>query len=145
MSESKKISRLHFFRIGLGLSVGFLVWIWYRLSRFQNNSQNDREYRHDHNLPMGLSHFDKYYLYRNDKGVRAFLNKCTHAGCKIGPGTLNTLQCNCHGSKFDAETGKPLKGPAFKPLQEIDCRWDEKSGQWVVRLQEKLVTTTVGT
>ncbi len=86
---------------------------------------------------MGISFFEKYYLYRTDNSIRAFLTKCTHAGCRIGANTGNLLQCNCHGSQFDAKTGNPLKGPAIKPLQEIECQFDEKSGQWVVRLHAK--------
>jgi Rieske Fe-S protein len=93
------------------------------------------EFRHGNDIPLGISYFEKYYLFRNDQGVRAFLTQCTHAGCRIVTGSGNELNCNCHGSKFEAETGKPLKGPAIKPLTELECRFDEKNGQWVVRLQ----------
>jgi Rieske Fe-S protein len=134
MGIQKPISRNTFFRITSGLILGLIGWIWYRLSGFQIEHENRMEYRHGLDLPMGLSYYEKYYLFRSDQSVRAFLTKCTHAGCRIGLGTATTLQCNCHGSQFDAKTGNPLKGPAIKPLQEIECRYDEKNGQWVVRL-----------
>jgi Rieske Fe-S protein len=30
-----------------------------------------------------------------------------------------TLNCPCHGSQFDAFTGKVLQGPATRPLAKI--------------------------
>ena len=113
MEIQKPISRNTFFRIASGLILGLFGWIWYRLSGFQIEHENRMEYRHDLDLPMGVSYYEKYYLFRSDQSVRAFLTKCTHAGCRIGLGTETTLQCNCHGSQFDAKTGNALKGPAI--------------------------------
>ena len=135
MAEKKPITRNTFIQLATGLILGLFVWIWYRLSGFQTEQENNQEFRHGKDLPMGVSYYDKYYLFRNDQSVRAFLTTCTHAGCRIGLGTGTKLQCNCHGSQFDAETGKPLKGPAIKALQEIECRFDVKAGQWVVKLK----------
>jgi len=142
MSKQKSISRNAFIRIVTGLILGLVGWIWYRLSGFQTERENSSEFRHGSDIPMGISYFEKYYLIRTEKSVRAFSTTCTHAGCRIGKGNGNSLQCNCHGSRFDAETGKPLKGPAIKPLQEFECRFDEKNGQWVVTMQVKLIKTT---
>ena len=141
MGKQKTISRKTFFRIATSLILGLIVWIWYRLSDFQTEQENRMEFRHSQDLPMGVSYYEKYYLFRSDQSVRAFLTKCTHAGCRIGLGTATTLQCNCHGSQFDAETGKPLKGPAIKSLQEIECWFDEKNGQWVVKMKPAGKTT----
>ena len=137
MVKQKLISRNSFIRMVTGLILGMVAWIWYRLSSFQTDRENNLEFRHGLDLPMGISYFEKYYLFRNKESVRAFSTICTHAGCRIGFGSTTTLQCNCHGSKFDAETGKPLKGPAIKPLQQFDCRFDQKTEQWVVRLNAK--------
>ena len=135
MEKQKSISRNSFLRIVTGLILGLVAWIWYNLTNFQTERENSMEFRHSRDIPMGISYFDKYYLYRTDHSVRAFLTKCTHAGCRIGANTGTILICNCHSSQFDAETGKPLKGPAIKPLQEIECRFDEKNGQWVLRMR----------
>jgi Rieske Fe-S protein len=136
MIKQKPISRNAFLRLSVGLILGFFLWIWSRLSGFQAERQNNQEFRHGMDIPMGVSYYDTYYLFRNNQSVRAFLTTCTHAGCRINLSTGNRLQCNCHGSQFEAETGKPLKGPAIKPLKEIECRFDEKNGQWVVKLKE---------
>ena len=142
MQKQKNISRKIFIRSLAVLSFGFMSWIWYRISSFQTERESRMEFRHGNDIPMGISYFEKYYLIRTKHSVRAFSTTCTHAGCRIGKGNGNLLQCNCHGSRFEAETGKPLKGPAIIPLQEFECRFDEKTGQWVVRMHEKLIKTT---
>lgn len=135
MNKQKVISRKSFFQIVTGVILGLVAWVWYNLTNFQTEFENRMEFRHSQDIPMGISFFDMYYICRNDQSIRAFSTKCTHAGCRIGTNTGTVLQCNCHGSQFDAKTGKPLKGPAIKPLQEIECQFDEVKGQWVVRLK----------
>lgn len=134
MGKQKTISRKLFIQSSTGLVIGLSGWIWYKLTGFQIERENSLEFNHKH-ISMGISYFDKYYICRTEHSVRAFLTQCTHAGCRIGVSSGTMLQCNCHGSQFEAETGKPLKGPAIKPLQQIDCRFDEAKSQWVVRLQ----------
>jgi Rieske Fe-S protein len=48
----------------------------------------------------------------------AFSAKCTHMGCTVKPAGKE-LHCPCHGSRYDAATGKVLQGPAPKPLPKI--------------------------
>jgi len=61
--------------------------------------------------PVILSHPAKGKL-------RAFSAICTHAGCPVKPvGT--SLDCPCHGSKFDYATGEVTAGPAKKPLPAV--------------------------
>lgn len=43
---------------------------------------------------------------------------CTHMGCTVQPRGAE-LDCPCHGSRFDALTGKVLQGPATSPLPSI--------------------------
>ncbi len=135
MKKQKSISRKLFIRIITGLSIAFVVWIWYRLTNFQTERDSRMEFRHGQDIPLGISYFGKYYLIRTENSLRAFSTTCTHAGCRIGKNNGSLLQCSCHGSQFEAETGRPIKGPAIKPLQELECRFNEKSGEWVVRFQ----------
>ena len=50
--------------------------------------------------------------------VAAFTAVCTHMGCTVKPAGAE-LHCPCHGSKFDALTGKVLHGPAAAPLASV--------------------------
>lgn len=47
--------------------------------------------------------------------VVAFSSTCTHQGCTVEPNGKK-LSCPCHGSEFDAFTGKNIAGPAPTPL-----------------------------
>jgi len=133
MNKQKRISRKIFVRWTAGLVFGIALWIWHRITNFQSERENRLEFRHGKDIVLGINYFGRYYIFRNENSVRAFSTVCTHAGCRIGKGSANTLQCNCHGSQFDGATGKPIKGPAIRPLQELECRFDDKSGQWIIK------------
>jgi Rieske Fe-S protein len=47
---------------------------------------------------------------------KAFSSICTHKGCPVSNVDKGTINCFCHGSKFDAATGKVTHGPAVKAL-----------------------------
>jgi Rieske Fe-S protein len=43
---------------------------------------------------------------------------CTHQGCTVKP-AKTTLNCPCHGSRYNASTGAVLGGPAPAPLSKV--------------------------
>ncbi|MCT9088455.1 Rieske (2Fe-2S) protein [Streptomyces sp. ASQP_92] len=47
---------------------------------------------------------------------KAFSAKCTHQGCAVSSVTDGTINCPCHGSKFDVADGSVKAGPAPAPL-----------------------------
>jgi Rieske Fe-S protein len=47
---------------------------------------------------------------------RAFSAICTHQGCTVDSVAGGTINCPCHGSKFNVTDGSVAKGPAKKPL-----------------------------
>jgi Rieske Fe-S protein len=49
----------------------------------------------------------------NFKGFSAI---CTHAGCTVSEVADGTINCPCHGSKFNLD-GSVANGPATKPLE----------------------------
>lgn len=51
--------------------------------------------------------------------LKAYSTICTHAGCAIDKLQKTTLTCPCHGSEFDAVTGKVVQSPATEPLHEL--------------------------
>jgi Rieske Fe-S protein len=134
MVKPQVLSRKIFLRLLSALITSFFLWIWYRINEYQFKNDSQLEFRHNDDIPGGLSYFGKYYLFRQENSVTAFSTTCTHAGCRIGKTNSSVLQCGCHGSQFEASTGIPLKGPAYKPLQKLDCQFDSRSGQWIVRM-----------
>jgi Rieske Fe-S protein len=46
---------------------------------------------------------------------KAFSAKCTHAGCMVNKVADGTIDCPCHGSKFNLD-GSVANGPAATPL-----------------------------
>ena len=51
--------------------------------------------------------------------VHAFSAVCTHQGCTVASVAEGTIRCPCHGSRFDAETGQVVNGPATQPLPTV--------------------------
>jgi Rieske Fe-S protein len=47
---------------------------------------------------------------------KGFSAVCTHAGCSVAKIADGTIDCPCHGSKFNLD-GTVAKGPASKPLE----------------------------
>jgi Rieske Fe-S protein len=47
---------------------------------------------------------------------KAFSAVCTHQGCTVGTIANGTIDCPCHGSKFNIADGSVAGGPAPKPL-----------------------------
>ncbi|MDQ1583408.1 MAG: hypothetical protein QOF36_1462 [Microbacteriaceae bacterium] len=50
--------------------------------------------------------------------VVCFSAICTHQGCVVSAAAAE-FDCPCHGSRFEAATGKVLQGPAVIPLNQI--------------------------
>jgi Rieske Fe-S protein len=50
--------------------------------------------------------------------IVAFSAICTHKGCTVAPAGKE-LKCPCHGSTYEAATGKNIGGPAPSPLPSV--------------------------
>ncbi|KMO95175.1 Rieske (2Fe-2S) protein [Streptomyces roseus] len=49
---------------------------------------------------------------------RCFTAVCTHQGCLVNKVDAGTIDCPCHGSKFQITDGAVAHGPATRPLAE---------------------------
>jgi Rieske Fe-S protein len=56
---------------------------------------------------------------RTGGSVHAFSAICTHQGCQVNRVAGGRIFCPCHGSIFDAATGKVVGGPAPRPLPRV--------------------------
>lgn len=74
------------------------------------------------------------YAVRPGEGeLKAFSAICTHMGCVVAfVESDKTFQCPCHGSIFEAFTGKVVQGPATIPLPEIPLALGEHGEVYVV-------------
>lgn len=63
---------------------------------------------------------DKIVLTRDANGaVHGFSAVCTHQGCTVDSVVDGAISCPCHGSRFNADTGAVLTGPATNPLPAV--------------------------
>jgi Rieske Fe-S protein len=62
---------------------------------------------------------DHVVVTRTGDEVHAFSATCPHQGCTVDGVADGRITCPCHGSAFDASTGKVLQGPATTPLPPI--------------------------
>jgi 3-phenylpropionate/trans-cinnamate dioxygenase ferredoxin component len=80
--------------------------------------------------------FGKVVVARTATGLRALEDECPADGCALSDGRLSDegeLVCPCDGSRFDAETGEPVRGPAEDRVAifavRIEAGWIEVSAQ----------------
>jgi len=137
MEKQTVLSRKTFIRIITVLTTGVFLWLWHLLSAEDGRQGELQEFRHGGDIPQGVNYFNKYYIYRKGDSIRAFSTKCTHAGCRLGKTNGGILQCGCHGSRFDAATGHPVQGPAILPLNQLECKFETSSREWIVRFQKR--------
>jgi Rieske Fe-S protein len=55
---------------------------------------------------------------------KAFSAVCTHQACLVSEVADGTINCACHGSRFDIATGAVKQGPATSPLPEKSVTLD---------------------
>jgi Rieske Fe-S protein len=62
---------------------------------------------------------EKLAIYKDGEGNMHFFSAvCTHLGCIVSWNELEkSFDCPCHGSRFSAQTGKVINGPANTPLE----------------------------
>jgi Rieske Fe-S protein len=51
--------------------------------------------------------------------IHAFSATCTHQGCRVSSVSGGTINCPCHGSRFNATTGAVVQGPATRALPAV--------------------------
>ncbi len=77
----------------------------------------------------------KFILFEKNGKAWALSRKCTHLGCKVSyfeEGGF--LECPCHQSKFNAETGAVIQGPATLPLTSYHVEKGSGNSGYVVTI-----------
>jgi Rieske Fe-S protein len=135
MPGISSINRRLFFRIaGASVLAGFgLAWV-HIVNRQIELEKKSSLRRIKSPIPNGITFIGDFYLYRDGETVKAYSTVCTHAGCQLNKEVNGRITCPCHGSQFEAASGKPVKGPAFNQLRSLQCHFDVKRGEWIVRV-----------
>lgn len=131
--KEKTITRRAFFRIAgyAILSFFFLLWQRILIQFFNTKGTGANQKIKIAGKADGIYFYDNFLLVKQGDAVKALSNKCTHAGCKINKEHNGKLICACHGSSFDA-SGKVIKGPALKPLEELKYSAIPETGEIIV-------------
>lgn len=67
--------------------------------------------------PSGFLVTTGFILFDRDNKYWALSRTCTHLGCKLNyHEDRDILECPCHQSRFNVETGEVVQGPAQKSL-----------------------------
>ena len=67
--------------------------------------------------------------------VFAIADECPHASFSLSDSSLlpdGTLECACHGARFDVHAGRVLRGPATEPPERFEVV-EAEGGVWVRR------------
>lgn len=88
----------------------------------------------DFQWPTPTRPFDTNLLIRDDTGnYYAYNRVCTHLQCFVNYDPVSeTIQCPCHGSRYDAHTGEVISGPAPRALPQIVLEIDANGNVYAV-------------
>ncbi len=130
--QKTAISRREFFSFLVPvLSVPAIFWWLLTGRRGQDGAQSNKIVEISNDIPAGVSFQKDIILIREQDSLRAYESKCTHLGCRISKVEGKELVCGCHGSRFDM-SGKAVRGPAIKPLNELEVNHDVLSGNLII-------------
>ena len=136
LDKNRYINRKTFLRLAtLGIAAAFVtLWSFLAGKSKKLSEQSVVSTINVAKLGTGIFLIDKYILVKSDSAIKVFSNKCTHAGCRINQEISGQLVCPCHGSRYDASTGKVLQGPAGLPLSTIPFSTDVKNGEITIKI-----------
>ena len=120
-SLKKVLNSRRFFLKALGLSIGGLCFgFWGTLVKTQKTNAKRKTITISLNDNREVL-FHEDCIVVNAEKPRVFSSYCSHLGCRIQTYENGQLICPCHGSAFDMD-GNSLKGPAVKPLNELEYK-----------------------
>jgi len=136
LDSQKYINRKTFIRLAAtALAVAFLA-LWNRLSSRQKEL-SDRPVVTRLNaakLGTGTYLFERFIVVKSADDLKVFSSKCTHAGCRINQEMDGQLICSCHGSRYEAATGKVIQGPAGINLPSVPFTTDTNTGEIIIKV-----------
>ncbi len=136
MDRNKYINRKAFLRIiTFGTATAFVA-LWGNMigKQKQVNTKPVVTKLNAAKIGNGIFFFERFILVKSNSSLKVFSNRCTHAGCRINQEIAGQLVCPCHGSRYEAATGKVVQGPAGIPLSDIPFNTDAKTGEIIIKI-----------
>jgi Rieske Fe-S protein len=133
MKNEFEITRRRFISwLGMLLAIP-IVGLWYSTTRqtIVSNSSKTRKVKLNA-ISNGISFVEDVIIFRDQQGIQVFSSYCTHLGCNISKQKGEKLICPCHGSEYEASTGKVLQGPAQTDLANLS--FEIKGDEILIRL-----------
>lgn len=113
--------------------MAFVAIFWNKLVKTEQQLATQKKVSLPFN-PNKKIDFHEDFIVVNEQGqTKVFSSHCTHLGCIINKSHEGQILCPCHGSAFDT-SGKPLKGPAVRPLEELAFSIDQSTNQITVEI-----------
>lgn len=136
MEQGNYINRKTFLRLATFGAVASFVALWNTLAGRQEQLSDKPVVTRVKAMKLGsgIYWYDKFIVVKSAGAVKVFSNRCTHAGCRINREVDGQLVCPCHGSRFDAATGKVLQGPAIAPLPALQYTSDALTGEIIIKI-----------
>ena len=81
-------------------------------------------------------------VHRSGEKLFAIAVRCTHQGAPLDRGpvriqtSMQTVTCPAHGSVFDLETGRVMRGPATTPVAAYETRINDGAIEVRVRSED---------
>jgi len=131
--EKPKHNRRYFLKsVFTALGIGFVV-SWDKMINAQKKINGSRILSFVFNPNKEIDFRNEVIIVSKDEPTKVFSSRCTHLGCKINKEHNGQLQCPCHGSTFDLN-GNATKGPAIKPLKQLEFEIDKVNNKISVEL-----------
>ncbi len=121
-----------------GIFYGVLALLGYPVLRFVGFTlpRKPVQVQVEQSVPSrsGILARDDFFLFDRNGKNWAVSRRCTHLGCRVNYREEgNFLECPCHQSRFRAEDGAVLHGPALRPLPLYPV--EKRSGGYVVSIR----------
>lgn len=113
----KKTRRTFLFVLNTGI-VALFIFVWNKLALNQMELVAKKKLVFPYNKNRKVSFYDDFIIINENEVLTVLSAHCTHLGCKINKLENDRLICPCHGSEYNLN-GNPVKGPAYKNLENI--------------------------
>lgn len=129
----KKQNRRNFLKLaGASIVLGSIA-LWNNLVKTQKLLLSEKTKTLPFNPNEEVSFVDRFIVVKKKENIAVYSANCSHLGCNIRKFENGVFVCPCHGSRFNLE-GKPVKGPAIKPLKKYKHTLDDAKHQLTVTL-----------